>query len=49
MEHKANMEVKVAFAAAIKHAIESMGVDRFKETSFFGSNEKRETEFKEAA
>lgn len=32
-------EVKAAFADAVRHSIEAMGVARFKQTSFFGSNE----------
>lgn len=49
MNHNDHLEVKAAFAAAIRHAITTVGVERFKETSMFGSNDKIEVEFKEAA
>jgi|GEM_PF-6357386 len=42
-------EIKVALEKAVKYAIEDMGVERFKETSFFGSNEIRGREVKQAA
>ena len=49
MNHNDHLEVKAAFAAAIRHAIKTIGVERFKETSMFGINDKIEIEFKEAA
>lgn len=49
MNRNDHLEVKAAFAAAIRHAIKTVGVERFKETSMFGSNGKIEIEFKEAA
>lgn len=49
MDHKTNIEVKAAFAAAIRNAIEVVGIERFKNTSMFGSNDKIEIEFKKAA
>jgi hypothetical protein len=42
-------EVKAAFAAAIKHAIETVGIEKFKQTSMFGSTEKVKIEYKNAA
>ncbi|MCK4713154.1 MAG: hypothetical protein KAT26_09765 [Marinosulfonomonas sp.] len=49
MNHNAHFEVKAAFAAAFKHAIETVGIVHFKKTSMFGSNDKIEIELKEAA
>ena len=42
-------EVKAAMAHAVRHAIEGMGLDRFKETSFFGGQRKVASELAEAA
>ena len=36
MDQKRKDAVRAAFEAATKYAIEQMGVDRFRETSFFG-------------
>ena len=49
MDNNAHLEVKAAFAAAIRHAIESVGIKRFKKTSMFGSNDKIEVGLKKAA
>ncbi len=49
MNYNTHLEVKAAFAAAIRHAIETVGVEQFKKTSMFGGNDKIEIEFKEAA
>lgn len=49
MNNDTYLEVKADFAAAIRHAIETVGIQRFKKTSMFGKNDKAEIEFKEAA
>ena len=49
MDNHAHLEVKAAFAAAVRHAIEAVGIERFKKTSMFGSNDKSEVELKKAA
>lgn len=49
MNHHTHLEVKAAFAAAVIHAINTVGIECFKKTSMFGSNDKIEIELKEAA
>ena len=49
MELKKHDELVDLFAAAISFSIQKMGVDKFKETSFFGSNEMKRSDFEEAA
>ncbi|UWQ11931.1 hypothetical protein K3X41_04385 [Aliiroseovarius crassostreae] len=42
-------EIKSAFESAVRFAIEQMGEAKFKETSFFGSNDAPNVELKKAA
>lgn len=42
-------EIKAAFEVAVRFAIEQMGKEEFKKTSFFGSSEKAVYEHKMAA
>ncbi|MBU2867077.1 hypothetical protein [Pacificibacter marinus] len=42
-------EVKSAIETAVRFAIKNMGVDKFKKTSFFGSNDPERTQLDQAA
>lgn len=49
MNNHAHLDVKAVFAAAVRHAIETVGIEHFKKTSMFGRNDKIEFKFKKAA
>lgn len=42
-------EVKLVFSAAIRHAINTIGIASFKSTSMFGSNDVAKADVKNAA
>ena len=49
MNNQSNKEMKLVFAAAIRHAINAVGMDSFRSTSMFGSNDVAKVEIKKAA